>query len=147
MLSYRYFAAKEPLWARAVRQKTDMTSKALLSSILRRTKQVFQGVLKNKTQNVGVKVTKISKQAETLEQVVTYRSQLKQSNLYNVWQKILPKVYFRSLASELGRKAAWRSARNIPLFAFAGIVIAQHSEKEDEVVKKIHVRIWLYAKV
>lgn len=120
-----------------------MTSKALMSAFIRKGKQVLQGVLKTQTQKVGVKVSGIPKRAENIQHVVTYNSQLTKNKLFSVWQKILPRVYFHSLASELGRKAAWRCGRNMPLFAFVGIVMAQHADKEeDEIADRIHVCIF-----
>lgn len=138
-MPFRFVAAKEPFWAKAVGTKGEMTSKALMSAVFRKGKQIVQGVFKTQTHKVGVKVSQVPKQAGKVQQVVTYRSQLTENKLYNVWQKIFPRVYFQSLASELGRQAAWRSVRNMPLFAFVGMVIAQHADKEeDQITEKIH---------
>ncbi|XP_060584840.1 serine/threonine-protein kinase Pink1, mitochondrial-like isoform X2 [Ruditapes philippinarum] len=109
-----------------------MTSKALISNVLRKGKQVFQGIVKTQTQKAGVKVTRIPKQTQTVQQVVTYQSQATRNKLFNVWQKILPKYYFNSIASRIGRQAAWRCGRNVPLFSFVGLVMAHHAEKEEE---------------
>ncbi|KAL4221655.1 positive regulation of cristae formation [Mactra antiquata] len=107
-----------------------MTSKVFTSTVLRKVKQVLQGVLK--TPNVGVKVTKTSKPTRIVQPAVRFHSALTPSRLNNIWKKALPNYFFKSLARDLGHQAAWRRARNLPLFAFVGLIVQQHSDEEDE---------------
>ena len=122
------------LVAHAVRHETDMTARALFSRVFSHGKRVFQNWQK------AVKATQ-NKQAVKVVQnktnAVEQKAPTKPSDkLQPLWSRLIPRVYYRTLAGELGKRAAWKAGS--PLVAFLGLALVPQHEQE-EIVEEICV--------
>lgn len=111
-----------------------MTTRAILSALVKRGKQVVQNVVKQKAQKIQPQVKAVRYRADQ-QQVAVQQQGL--GRLQTLWHKFLPKVYYNSLASQLSRQAAWRGRRNVSLLAFMGLVVAQQNEEEDQISERL----------
>ena len=116
-----------------------MTTRALFTGLVKRGKQVLQNVVKQKTQKVQTQVKAVRYRTD---QANPTPRQNHLDRLQSLWHKLLPKVYYNSLASQLSRQAAWRGGRrNVSLLAFMGLVVAQQNrEEEEQITERLTVR-------
>lgn len=119
------------LVAHAVRHETDMTARALFSRVFSHGKRVFQNWQKAVKVSQNKQPVKVVQNKTTVEPKAPTRTPDK---LQPLWSRLIPRVYYRTLANELGKSAA-RKARS-PLVAFLGLSLVQQQEQE-EIVEDI----------
>ena len=122
------------LVAHAVRHETDMTARALFSRVFNHGKRVFQNWQKVVKPTQNKQTVKVVQNKTAVEQKVPTKPTDK---LQPLWSRLVPRVYYRTLANELGISAA-RKARS-PLVAFLGLSLIQHHEEEDPIFEDIRV--------
>lgn len=115
------------LAAHAVRPDTDMSVRVLFTKFVNQGKRIFQNWQKavKATQNKqSVKVAQ--NKAAQLEQKAPTKAS---GQLQPLWNRWIPRVYYRTLAGELRRKAAWNAGA--PLVAFLGLALVPQHEQEE----------------
>ena len=120
------------LRAHAVRHEADMSFRVLFSRLMSQGKRVFQKAVKATQNKQGVKVAQ-NKQVLIQQRDVT---KLAPEQLKPLWRRLIPQVYYRTLASELRKRAAWNAGA--PLVAFLGLALVE-KEQQEQIVEEICV--------
>ena len=127
------------LSAQAARHNPEMSVRVVFSRFLGQGKRVFQNWHK------AVKATQnkqVAKVVQNKPAFVEQKAPTRPSNqLQPLWNRLIPRVYYRTLAGELRKRAAWKTSA--PLIAFLGLAVVQHEEQE-EIVEEICVCHLIY---
>lgn len=117
--------------AHAVRHDPEMSVRVVFTRFLSQGKRVLKNWQKAVKATQNKQVVKVAQKKPVYEQKASTRPS---SQLQPLWNRLIPRVYYRTLAVELRRRAAWKTGS--PLVAFLGLALVQNQENE-EIVEEI----------
>ena len=121
------------LSAHAVRADAEMSVRVLFTRLVGQGKRVFQKAVKATQNKPGVKVAQNKPALGQQREVAKHTT----GQLQPLWNRLIPRVSYRTLAAELRKRAAWNAGA--PFVAFLGLSLVQN-EQQEQIVEEICVR-------